>query len=88
MTGAGAAFLGTTEVAGGELRVGSPVSVAGLKQTGGLITGTLTVTGQFNWTDGDQAGPGATVLAAGATGPDQRQRRASTRTASCATPAR
>ena len=68
VTGAGAKFLGTTEIAGGELRLETPVTMTGLKQTGGEITGTVTVTGQFAWTDGDQAGPGATVLAAGATG--------------------
>ena len=39
VTGTGAAFTGTTEVAGGELRVRRPVTVAALKQTGGLITG-------------------------------------------------
>ena len=66
----GATLTGTTEVADGELRVLRPVTVAALKQTGGMITGagTLTVTGAFTWSDGDQEGPGATVLAAGATG--------------------
>ena len=66
----GATLTGTTEVADGELRVLRPVTVAALKQTGGMITGagTLTVTGAFAWSDGDQEGPGATVLAAGATG--------------------
>ncbi|MDA0182237.1 hypothetical protein OJ997_18165 [Solirubrobacter phytolaccae] len=65
----GATLTGTTEVADGELRVLRPVTVASLKQTGGLITGTgaLTVTGQLTWSDGDQVGPGATVIAAGAT---------------------
>ena len=67
-SGAGAAFLGTTEIADGELRLQTPATMTALKQTGGLITGTLTVTGRFDWTDGDQAGPGATVLAAGAAG--------------------
>lgn len=66
---AGATLTGTTEVADGELRVLRPVTVATLKQTGGKVTGTgaLTVTGSFAWSDGDQTGPGATVLAAGAT---------------------
>ena len=66
----GATLTGTTEVAEGELRVLRPVTVAALKQSGGLIAGpgTLTVTGAFTWSDGDQEGPGATVLAAGATG--------------------
>ena len=58
----GATLTGTTEVADGELRVLRPVTVAALKQTGGMITGagTLTVTGAFTWSDGDQEGPGAT----------------------------
>ena len=58
VTGAGAKFLGTTEIAGGELRLETPVTMTGLKQTGGEITGTVTVTGQFAWTDGDQGRPG------------------------------
>ncbi|MBE2319415.1 hypothetical protein DVA67_025800 [Solirubrobacter sp. CPCC 204708] len=67
---AGTALTGVTEVAGGELRVLAPVTLAGLRQTGGTIAGggALTVTGTLTWSDGDQEGPGATVLAAGATG--------------------
>lgn len=65
-----AVVTGATTLAGGELRVSRAMSLASLKQTGGDISGagTLTVTGAFTWSDGDQTGPGATVLAATATG--------------------
>ena len=85
----GATLTGTTEVADGELRVLQPVTVAALKQTGGLITaGTLTVTGAFDLDRRRPGRPGRDGARRGRDGPDQRQRRASTRTVSCATPAR
>ena len=66
-----------------------PVTVAALKQTGGLISaGTLTVTGQFAWTDGDQAGPGRDRARRGRHRRRSATTSGSTRTASCATPAR
>ena len=70
----GATSAGNTELADGELRIpaGMTLPVAAgdtLRMTGGAVggEGTLRVAGTLAWEEGEQIGPGTTVIAPGGT---------------------
>ncbi len=60
---------GTLRLAGGNLNVNNPASVAHLHLVGGTVGGSsvLTVTESLDWTGGDMSAGGRTVLGAGST---------------------